>query len=224
MKSDLNRDANENDIPLRSLTVEDVARLPLPGTLHPTDVAFSPDDRSLTFLWSPDGSLSRQLYAFDLETGQEQAVVEPPVEAASEVGVSREEALRRERQRRVTLGITEYAWASNSDRLLIPISGAICVQDGLAGPMRTLVERGGSPALDPSLSPDGEWVAFSRDGEIWVVSADSGEARQLTRGAFELGVTRGTAEFIAQEEMGRHHGIWWSPDGKRIAFAEIDES
>ncbi len=32
------------------------------------------------------------------------------------------------------------------------------------------------------------------------------------------------AEFIAQEEMGRNTGYWWSPDERRIAYARVDES
>ncbi len=32
------------------------------------------------------------------------------------------------------------------------------------------------------------------------------------------------AEFIAQEEMDRDTGYWWSPDESRIAYARVDES
>ena len=32
------------------------------------------------------------------------------------------------------------------------------------------------------------------------------------------------AEFIAQEEMDRDTGYWWSPDERRIALARVDES
>ena len=35
-------------------------------------------------------------------------------------------------------------------------------------------------------------------------------------------MTNGLAEYIAQEEMGRHKGFWWSPDGKRLAFVRAD--
>ena len=34
----------------------------------------------------------------------------------------------------------------------------------------------------------------------------------------------GVAEFIAQEEMDRDTGYWWSPDERRIALARVDES
>ena len=34
----------------------------------------------------------------------------------------------------------------------------------------------------------------------------------------------GLAEFVAQEEMSRFVGYWWSPDSKHIAFLQLDES
>src|SRR2546427_241132 len=46
---------------------------------------------------------------------------------------------------------------------------------------------------------------------------------RLTDGARD-GVFHGTAEYIAQEEMDRPSGFWWSPDGARIACTEVDET
>src|SRR5207249_1181708 len=31
-------------------------------------------------------------------------------------------------------------------------------------------------------------------------------------------------EFVAQEEMHRHTGYWWSPDAKHIAYEEADHT
>ncbi len=51
-----------------------------------------------------------------------------------------------------------------------------------------------------------------------------GAPRQLTFGAVETGKTNGLAEYIAQEEMDRFSGYWWSPDSRWIAFEEVDET
>src|SRR5437016_10293975 len=37
-------------------------------------------------------------------------------------------------------------------------------------------------------------------------------------------LTHGLAEFVAQEEMDRSSGFWWSPDSRSIAYEEADLS
>jgi dipeptidyl-peptidase 4 len=68
-------------------------------------------------------------------------------------------------------------------------------------------------------------VAFVADGEIYCVSVAAGASGKppspLTHGGRENGVTNGLADFIAQEEMDRYRGFWWSPDSKSIAFTEV---
>jgi dipeptidyl-peptidase-4 len=49
----------------------------------------------------------------------------------------------------------------------------------------------------------------------------SGAEQKLTSGAGGT-ITNGAAEFVAQEEMDRDHGYWWSPDNKFIAFQQTD--
>ncbi len=207
-----------------ALTPEDVATYPLPGLAIPGDFAFSPADRLVTYLHSPDESLARQLYAFDPQTGEQRPLVVPPGGGTTEESVSLEEALRRERQRQRGLGVTHYAWARHANRLLVPLGGALFVQDGDSAPLREILPSGRHPALDPQLSPDGAWVAYVQDAELFVVAADGSELRQLTHGARGTDKTHGLAEFIAQEEMGRSHGFWWSPDSRQIAFTEVDET
>lgn len=104
------------------------------------------------------------------------------------------------------------------------------------------------PALDVAISPDGNWVAFVRDSEIYLaltrVSEGTSMSQQtanqvsdvdnsshssvppsirITHGASGRPfVTHGLAEFVAAEEMGRDRGLWWSPDSRKIAFTRVD--
>jgi len=206
------------------LSLEDAAAYPLPGLVHPQSVAFTPDDRAITYLRSPERSLTRQLYRLDLETGEETLLMTPPGGGVTEENLSLEEKLRRERQRVRELGITTYAWAKAGDRLLVPLTGDIHVQDGERGPLRTVVDAGDKPALDPQLTRDGRSLAFVQDDELYVVDAGGGAPSQRTRGARGTGKTHGLAEYIAQEEMARSHGFWWSWDGALLAFTEVDET
>ena len=106
-------------------------------------------------------------------------------------------------------------------------AAAVTGPSKVAAVEKLLVVRAGDsgPVEDPQLSPDGSKLAFVRDGDIYVADAAAAEAPlvRLTDTAAD-GVFNGLAEFIAQEEMRRGHGLWWSPDSSLIAYAEVDES
>src|SRR5260221_374022 len=103
------------------------------------------------------------------------------------------------------------------------IAAAGRAASGAPGPHLATPAR--SPAagdiIDPQLSPDGRAVAYVRAGDLYaceVGGAAGGSAeRRLTAGASDT-LTHGLAEFVAQEEMDRFSGFWWSPDSRLIAF------
>src|SRR5690606_4292033 len=140
--------------------------------------------------------------------------------------LSDEEKARRERQRIAALsGIVDYHWAPDSRHLLFPLGGELYLYDlqGSGGAAVRKLTRGGGFATDPRVSPKGGYVSFVRGRNLWVVDLASGEEVQLTRdGGGAIG--NGVAEFVADEEMGRHTGYWWAPDDSAIAWARIDES
>jgi dipeptidyl-peptidase-4 len=209
--------------PLKSLPLEALAQYPLPGMAYPDSLAFSPDDRWITYLYSPENSLTRGLFAYDPETGGSRRLGELPEQESGE-DETIEEALRRERQRQREGGITQYAWAEKANRLLIPAQGKLYILEPSDEAPRLLLDSQASPLQDPQISPDGAWVAFVQGGELHVLSCEGGAPRQITQGAQAQGKTNGLAEYIAQEEMDRSHGFWWSPDSQWLAFEEVDET
>ncbi len=208
--------------PQSKLPVEEVAGFPLPGMAIPGKLAFSPDDRLITYLFSPELGLTNQLFAYDPQLDRRQALLQPADRAAK--SESLEEVLLRQRLRRREEGVVDYAWAKHAGRLLAPLNGDLYVIDQDGAPARCVLESHGSPLQDPQLSPDGNWVAYVQEDELCLLPAAGGKPRQITHGARRAGVTHGLAEFIAQEEMGRHHGFWWSEDSQWLAFTEVDET
>jgi dipeptidyl-peptidase-4 len=75
-------------------------------------------------------------------------------------------------------------------------------------------------------SPDGAQIAFVKNHNLWVVSAQGGPARALTE-AGHADLLHGRLDWVYQEEIygrGEFGAFWWSPDSQQIAFLILDES
>lgn len=213
----------------RPITPGDIAHYPRPGMNAPAGVQFSADGRVVTYLYSSEGTLTRELWAYDREAGREWRLLDPAGGGDSDATVSREEALRRERQRQLGSGVTAYAWSREGDTLLVPLGGEIYVGRADGTPLRRVGD--GAGCIDPRLNPAGTHVAYVRNGDLYALSLYEGATPvRLTDDASpadqygDRAVTNGLAEFAAQEEMGRSAGFWWSPDGEWLAFERVDAS
>jgi dipeptidyl-peptidase-4 len=81
----------------------------------------------------------------------------------------------------------------------------------------------GPGVIDPHFSLDGKQIAYVRDHDVYRIDLATNQEQAVTQGGTEER-THGLAEFVAQEEMGRFSGYWWSPDAKFIAYTESDTS
>ena len=84
-----------------------------------------------------------------------------------------------------------------------------------------------TPGLEEeaTFSPNGRYVGFVRDHDLYVVAVDTRTEVALTvDGSPEL--LNGILDWLYQEEIygrGRFRGYWWSPDSTRVAFLQLDE-
>jgi dipeptidyl-peptidase-4 len=200
---------------------ERIARFPEPGWNVPRHVAFSPDGKLITFLESESGSDAMALFALDVATHTPRVLVRAAdLVQKSDKPLSREEELRRERQRTRISGVTEYRWARRANVMILPHAGELYYRDE-AGAI-TQLTGGGEPVIDPKLTDDGARVVFVRKGELVMIDARTRKETPLTQGAPE-GVTHGLSDFIGQEEFDEESGFWPSPAGDRVAYLEVDE-
>ncbi len=211
----------------QTLTVERLFSDPNLSGPTPLRLKFSPDGARVTYLRpKEENDEILDLWAYEIATGRHGPLVcTEELASPDELQVSEEERARRERMRIHQSGIVDYDWSERGDRLLFPLGGAlyVCLLDAQPGErVRCLVDST-QGVFDPKFSPDGERVAFVRDGNLYVVGIDGGETYALTSDGCGP-VRNGVAEFVAQEEMSRHTGFWWSPDSAHIAYTQVDES
>jgi dipeptidyl-peptidase-4 len=206
-----------SDIPL-----ERVFSSPALSGPTPRAAKLSPDGRFVTLLKNrPEDKDRYDLWAIDTATGAERMLVDSK-KIGTGGAISEEEKMRRERARIAgTKGITEYNWAPDSKSILVPIDGDLYVAP-LDGNVRRLTATAATE-IDPKVSETGRYLSFLRDQNLFVMDAASGQEHALTTDGGKT-LSWGAAEFVAQEELSRDTGYWWSPDDKYIAVARVDES
>jgi dipeptidyl-peptidase-4 len=182
-----------------------------------------PGGGAVLFLRSGPRSFVRDLWELDVASGQEKLLASAArILGGAEENLSAEEKARRERSRLQARGIATFDLSEDGSRVLIPLSGRLFVMERRSGAVRELPQGPSSP-VDARFSPDGRRIACVRGGDLYVIDLSSGTQRQLTTGATPT-LSHGLAEFVAQEEMGRSAGYWWSPDSATLAYEEADTS
>ena len=80
---------------------------------------------------------------------------------------------------------------------------------------------------NPTLSPDGQWVAFTRNNDLYAVNIATNREVRYTSDDSNL-ILNGWASWVYYEEIfgrsSRYRAFWWAPDSKHIVFCRFDDS
>ncbi|MEZ5560535.1 MAG: DPP IV N-terminal domain-containing protein, partial [Pseudomonadales bacterium] len=207
---------------------------PLTGSL-PSSAQIAPDGSSVAFLRVAGDDRERlDLWRYDVAAGTSTLWLDArQLAAVAGAGDGRGQGLQqaresaaekaeRERRRQFSRGITSFTFNADGSALLLPVEGAGYLLDTRSGGLRRVTPADGRHT-DLRFSPRGSSVSYVRSGNLYCTDLASGEERALTSDGGGT-VCNGRAEFIAQEEMHRFDGHWWSPDERFVAFTRVDES
>lgn len=183
----------------------------------------SPDGERVTFLRGKESDYERlDLWEYNLKDRATRLLFDSDDLHRGEENLSAEEEARRERLRLSGSGIVDYEWSDDGKALLFPLAGDVYYwKVGTKGAQKVV----DSPSFetDVKFSPQGNFISFIRDQNLYVLELATGKERALTTDGGGL-IKYGMAEFVAQEEMDRMTGYWWSEDESKIAFTRVDES
>ncbi|MBJ7447668.1 MAG: S9 family peptidase [Brevundimonas sp.] len=186
-------------------------------------VSLSPDGELVAFLRSREDDVDvLDLWAAPTGEGEPFKLIDARALVPDAGELSEAEKARRERMRISQRGVVEYFWDEQGRYILAPLEGDVFLAERAGGAVRRLTETD-ADEIDAKVSPKGNFVSWVRDQDLVVYDLAAGTEAPVTTDGDGL-ITWATAEFIAQEEMDRDTGYWWSPDERYIALQRTDES
>jgi dipeptidyl-peptidase-4 len=204
----------------KALTVERIYSQPsLSGRLT-RGLAWTPDGKALSYFETKGSgkAAKTELWTMDVASGERrllvagdklESILPPDAERPTQAtGLGRRASL-------------QYQWAPDGAGILFQGPTALAWLDVKSQTGRTLVSDKAALA-DPKISPDGRYVSFVRDHNVWLVNLADGKERAITQGGTEE-IRKGELDWVYPEELEIKTAYWWAPDSSAVAYLEMDE-
>ncbi|HXN51202.1 MAG TPA: DPP IV N-terminal domain-containing protein [Candidatus Acidoferrum sp.] len=204
----------------KPLTVDRIYSEPsLSGRLT-RGIAWTPDSKQISFFESKGAGKEPKtdLWALEVASGQRRSLLsaeklESVLPADSE-RTTQATGLGRHAP-------AQYQWAPEGGALLFQGPTSLAWFDLKTQASRILIS-GKENIADPKISPDGRFVSFVRNHNLWLISVADGKERAFTEGGTEE-VRKGELDWVYPEELEITTAYWWAPDSSAIAYFEMDE-
>src|ERR1700674_4065814 len=177
----------------KPLTVDRIYSQPsLSGRLT-RGVVWRPDSKQISFFESKGAGkeAKTELWVMDVANGQRRLLL-PAEKLESVLPASAERTTQATGLGRHAPA--EYQWAPNGAALLFQGPTSLAWFDVKTQAARTLVSGKGSIA-DPKISPDGQYVSFVRNHNLWLAGVADGKERAFTEGGTEE-VRKGELDWV----------------------------
>jgi len=204
----------------KALTIEDIFADGSITGRGPESVQWSPDGNRFSFVQRDDSGEHGELWYVDSSGEKKVLVSEAKLAglAPSAESVKNE----REKERITRYHVAAYQWAPDSQHLLFDSQGQLwlyAIDTGTAVQLTADPDASG----DPKFAPDGNQIAYVRKHNLFVRGIADGRERQLTKDKDE-NLLNGEVDWVYAEELEVRSNYFWSPNGKEIAFLQMDET
>src|ERR1700735_4749256 len=204
----------------KELTLDRIFSPPFLGGRATQGIEWAPDGRRFSYIERKGAGHDQvlELWTMDAATGERTVLVN------GETLKSVTQPEKRKTTQATGLGRVQadnYQWAPDGNSLLFIGTNSMVILDVKTMQAKPVVSSE-KEIEDPKFSPDGRWVSFSRDANLFAVNLASGETKTLTTGGSEE-VLKGKLDWVYPEELDTRTAYWWSPDSLKIAYYEMDE-
>jgi dipeptidyl-peptidase-4 len=200
------------------LTIDRVFSPPYLGGRTTQGIEWAPDGKRFSYIehQGPGGAL--QLWTMDATSGQRKLLVNAETlksvtqpekaKAVQGTGLARVQA-------------DNYQWAPDGNSLLFIGTNSMVLLDLKTMQVKPVISSD-DEIEDPKFSPDGKWLSFSRNANLFVINLATGETKALTTGGSEE-LLKAKLDWVYPEELDNRTAYWWSPDSSKLAYYEMDE-
>ena len=186
----------------------------------PESVKWAPDGSRVAFVQRDDSGEKGALYYVDasnpkpavLVAREKLSTLAPPISNVKDE--RQKEALQR-------YSVAAYHWSPDSKKLLFDSMGQLWLYSLDSG-TGVQVTSSNDPSDDPKFSPDGSRIAYVRKHNLYVREVSGGHEDALTRDD-DPNLLNGEVDWVYEEELNVRSNYFWSPDGKQIAFLQMNE-
>ncbi len=194
--------------PKTGYTLERLSSFPLIHGRSPAGAVMSPDGSKIVYGWNTTGERRLDVYVMDFPSGQTRRILE----SSSVPQPLRQDDSRTELQKKEEAlydgGISNFMWSPDGHEILSSYRGRTWTYSPDGSNLKPLFDTN-EPVSGPSYSPNGRYIAFLRNGNVFRWDRVERDLKQLT-----YNNKPGTTV----------DGFVWSPNSKRLAIYWSDNT
>ena len=176
--------------------------------------------------WSPDGSRAAWIASSGdlMEVSAADAKVSKLLDHSKLGSLLGANITEKDRDHRGRYDEPDYIWSPDSKQVLFDTNGELWLYKLENGIGIQIGNTGMQSGDDPKFSPNGEFISFVRDHNLYVQKVTGNHSPEALTDTTDPAILNGEIDWVYLEELNVRSNYFWSPDSKRIAFLQMNET